>query len=414
MTADTTLAPRAIAAWRNAVFAIFFLSGLSVATWVSRIPTVRDDTGLGLDQIGAIILCMSIGSIIGLVAAQWMLARFGARRGMTIALGIVGAGILVVGVGSSVFASPAVIVAGMALLGFGNGAVDVMMNVEGALAEQAAGKTLMPLMHAFFSFGTVAGALIGAGTAAIDLPVAWHFGAAGALIAVAIAVAVRFVPVREAAEDENADGPKVPFRERLRTNLSVWRDGRLLLIGVVMLGMAFAEGSANDWITLAAVDGHGTTEEFGAIVFSLFAIAMTTGRVLGGPLLDRFGRVAVLRATAVVGIIGLVAFIFGTETWMLVAGAMLWGLGASLGFPVGISAAADDTANAAARVSAVAMVGYFAFLVGPPGLGFLGEHYGVLNALLVVLGLMVASALAAPATRKREPALTASAPSRVE
>ena len=78
---------------------------------------------------------------------------------------------------------------------------------------------------------------------------------------------------------------------------------------------------------------------------------------------------------------------------------MLWGLGASLGFPVGMSAAADDPARAAARVSAVATVGYAAFLVGPPLIGFVGEHIGVLNALLIVLGLIILATLAAPAAR---------------
>ena len=87
--------------------------------------------------------------------------------------------------------------------------------------------------------------------------------------------------------------------------------------------------------------------------------------------------------------------------WLLVLGTVLWGLGASLGFPVGMSAAADDTANAAARVSAVAMIGYFAFLVGPPVLGLIGEHWGILNALYVIVLLMALAGLAAPAARER-------------
>jgi MFS family permease len=118
--------------------------------------------------------------------------------------------------------------------------------------------------------------------------------------------------------------------------------------------------------------------------------------------LDRFGRVPVLRACALIGIAGLLLFIFGPVEWLVLVGTVLWGFGASLGFPVGMSAAADDVKNAAARVSAVAMIGYFAFLVGPPVLGLLGEVFGILNALLVVLVLMVLAGLAAPAARKPE------------
>ncbi|WP_250005388.1 hypothetical protein [Actinoplanes sp. M2I2] len=42
-----------------------------------------------------------------------------------------------------------------------------------------------------------------------------------------------------------------------------------------------------------------------------------------------------------------------------------------------------------------------AFLVGPPALGFLGEHYGLRNAMIAVLALLVLAAAAAPALNRR-------------
>jgi len=47
------------------------------------------------------------------------------------------------------------------------------------------------------------------------------------------------------------------------------------------------------------------------------------------------------------------------------------------------------------------MIGYFAFLVGPPAIGLLGQAVGILNALYVILALMVLAGLAAPAARER-------------
>ena len=125
--------------------------------------------------------------------------------------------------------------------------------------------------------------------------------------------------------------------------------------------------------------------------------------MLGGPFIDRFGRVIMLQVMAGIGVIGLALFIFGDQPWMIVVGTLLWGIGCSLAFPVGMSAAADvpDRADAAARVSAVAMIGYCAFLVGPPLIGFLGERFGILNGMLVLLGLMVMAGIAAPAARER-------------
>ncbi|BDZ54653.1 MFS transporter [Agromyces marinus] len=394
---------RELVAWRNAVFAVFFLSGFGLASWVARIPAIRDAVGLSTQGVGFVILGGSIASVVGLVAAPWLMARFGARAGMIGTLATASIGLVAVGLGGSLLPSIALIVVGLACFGFGNGAVDVMMNVEGAEAERELGRTVMPLMHAFFSFGTVAGAALAAAASALGVPISVHLSLIAALIAAGVVVAVRFVPLRPELGDLAPDAPRDPIGVRLRRSLAVWADVRLLLIGVVMLGMSFAEGSANDWIALAVVDGHGLDETTGAAVFTVFTIAITTARVLGGPFIDRFGRVAMLRVMAGIGIAGLALFIFGTEPWMLVVGTLMWGVGCSLAFPVGMSAAADvpDRADAAARVSAVAMIGYCAFLVGPPLLGFLGERFGILNALLVLLGLMVVAGIAAPAARER-------------
>lgn len=403
--AATSARPRReLVAWRNAIFAIFFLSGLSLASWVARIPAVRDDVGLSTQGVGLVILAGSIGSIVGLIAAPWLMARFGARLGMIGVLVTVSVGLVLVGLGGSVLPSVMLVAVGLVLFGFGNGAVDVMMNVEGAEAERELGKTVMPLMHAFFSFGTVAGAGLAAVASALALSVSIHLGIIAAVIAAAVVVAVRFVPVREElGDDPHTDAPRDPWTVRLRRSLSVWADVRLLLIGVVMLGMSFAEGSANDWLALAVVDGHGLDETTGAAIFTVFTIAITGARVLGGPFIDRFGRVLMLQVMAGIGVVGLALFIYASEPWMLIVGTALWGIGCSLAFPVGMSAAADvpDRADAAARVSAVAMIGYCAFLVGPPLIGFLGERFGILNGLLLLLGLMVVAGLAAPAARER-------------
>ena len=182
--------------------------------------------------------------------------------------------------------------------------------------------------------------------------------------------------------------------------MAIWLEPRTLLIGLIVLGMAFAEGSANDWLALAMVDERNASYATGALLFGAFTTAMTVGRLAGGPILDRFGRVPVLRASAALATVGLVIVIFVDQPVLMVAGIVLWGLGASLGFPVGMSAAADDPAKAAARVSAVATIGYLAFLAGPPLIGVLGDSIGLLRALLVVLVLIVVAGLVSFAARE--------------
>jgi MFS family permease len=174
-----------------------------------------------------------------------------------------------------------------------------------------------------------------------------------------------------------------------------------VLIGLMVLAMALTEGVANDWLGVAVVDGYGAPAWLGAAAFALFVASMTTGRVLGPYALDTYGRPAVLWASMAVAAVGVLLVVLGAVSTLVCVGIVLWGLGASLGFPVGMSAAADDAARAPARVSVVSTIGYTAFLGGPPLLGFIGSHVGVLHALLVVSILLVPSALAVPASRKR-------------
>jgi MFS family permease len=402
-----SLTRRQVRAWRNALFLIFALSGASIASWVARLPAVRDGLGYDTAQIGLLIFAMSVGSVIGLIAAPPVMLRIGARAGMLLSLSVVSVGLVVIGLGSTVMESGIAVALGLALFGYGNGSVDVMMNVEAAAAERQLGKTVMPLMHAFFSFGTVAGAGLGALASFLSINVAVHLAVIAVVIVVCVVVAIRFVPRGAEAEEIASDAPRTTFGERLRSSLAVWGDVRLLAIGVIMLGMAFAEGAANDWLAIAVVDGYDQTNTTGAIIFGLFTVSMTVGRIVGGPLLDRFGRVPVLRVSALLGVLGLVAFIFAPDPWIAYVGTVFWALGCSLGFPVGMSAAADtdDPKLSAARVSAVAIIGYVAFLVGPPVIGLLGHEYGILNALLLVLVLVVLAGIASPAARERKRAI---------
>ena len=392
---------RELVAWRNAVFTIFGLSGLLLATWTARLPGVRDSLGLDTAAVGVLLLGVSIGAIVGVVAAPLVLTRLGARNAMTAAILCATVGLALAGIGTQL-GTITLVAPGLIMLGLGNGSLDVMMNVEAATVEREAGRTLMPLMHAFFSGGTVAGAGLGAALTAVHLAVIWNLVLMAVAILVTALAVMRYVPHRhELSDPEPGESVRPGWRERLLSSLSVWKDGGLILIGIVMLGMAFTEGSANDWVPIAVVDGHHQVNAVGAAVYAVFVAAMTIGRVAGGPVVDRIGRVAAIRITAGVGAAGLLCFILGGQLWLVIVGTVLWGIGASLGFPLGMSAAADDEKHAAARVSAVAMIGYCAFLVGPPLIGFLGQTFGILNALFLIVALIVASFLAAPAVREQ-------------
>ena len=387
-----------VVAWRNALFVIFGLCGLSMASWASRIPAVKQALQVSTSSMGILIFGIAAGSIVGLLASSHVIARIGARRTIAVVLTVGAIGFAVAGFGVSIGPSYAIVMIGLIVFGSMFSICDVAMNLQGAVNERVIGRSIMPVFHAFFSFGTVIGAALGAAAEAIRLPIVVHLLIVALVFAAGALVASRFLQSEHVIEEQSVahDDHSKTWQGRL----SIWRDPRTLIIGLIVLGMAFTEGSANDWLALAMVDGHDTTKATGALVLGIFVASMTVGRLAGVSLLDRYGRVPVLRGSAVLAAIGLIMVIFVPTLWISIVGVVFWGLGASLGFPVGMSAAADDPKTAAARVSAVATIGYFAFLVGPPLIGFLGQHVGLLHALLVVLVLVALAGLASGAARE--------------
>jgi predicted MFS family arabinose efflux permease len=388
MTA-TAQAPAEVREATRATYAAFAGSGFAFASWASRIPQVKDHLHLSASELGLVLLAIAAGSVIALPLSGHIVTRFGSRRVVAAMAVTLGLALLVIAAGYQIGVLPVVV--GLFLLGFANGAWDVAMNVQGALVERELGKAIMARFHAGFSLGTVAGAAVGAAMVATRVSVTAHLVAVGVVVGVAVPVGVRrFIPDHADPDAEHTAAPHA---------LAAWREPRTLLVGLFVLAFAFGEGTGNDWISVALISGYHTSAALGTVGFAVFLVAMTAGRWVGPSLLDRYGRVPVIRVLAGAGAVGLGLFVFGGVTAVAFLGLLLWGAGVSLGFPVGMSAAADDASSAAARVSVVASIGYCAFLGGPPLIGFLGQHFTVLHAVTAVGVLLALATVIAGAVR---------------
>ncbi len=375
-----------------ALFTFFFIPGLLMASWATRTPAIRDILSVSTAEMGAVLFGLSVGSMSGILSSGWLVKRFGARKVIRASMTAAVAGMVILSL-ALWLASPLLFAVGLAFFGGSMGAGEVAINIEGAAVEREMNKTVLPMMHGFYSLGTLAGAGIGMTLTAFGTPATLHILLAAVVAITPIVIAISAIPEgtgKDTPEDKQHNKAGVPF----------YRDIQLLLIGVVVLAMAFAEGSANDWLPLLMVDGHGFNPTSGSLIYAGFTLGMTVGRFTGGWFIDRYSRVIVVRASALMGALGIGLIIFVDNAWIAGMSVIFWGLGASLGFPLTISAASDTGPDAPTRVSVVATTGYLAFLVGPPLLGFLGEHYGLRSAMLVVLGLVVVAALVAKAVAK--------------
>jgi fucose permease len=377
---------------RNAVALVFALNGFCFATLASRVPDLREALGLSNGALGALLLSIAVGSMLGMPVSGHLIERWGAGAVVRFGALMDLAGLAVTG-----FSAGGDLVVGAALglfaYGLGTGTWDVAMNVDGAAVERKLGRSIMPRFHAGWSLGTFTGAGVGAVAAGLGVPLAAHYTVVPAVaIGVTVLASRRLLPAGEPAEHE----------DRSDTG-SAWLEPRTLAIGLMVLAFTLAEGAANDWLALSLIDGYDARHWVGVSGFALFVASMTLGR-LGGPVvLDRFGRAPAMLASALAATVGVLLVVWTGVAALAVVGILLWGFGAALGFPVGMSAAGDDPLRAARRVSVVSTIGYGAFLGGPPLLGFVGNHVGTLDSLLVIPIAMVPAALLVASVRRPRP-----------
>jgi MFS family permease len=365
------------AAWATRL--VFAANGGLFATWASRLPAVRDDLGADERGLGFALLFIAVGSLLAMPFSGRLVGAVGARRVLVVCI------VVCCLAYPSLALAPNLVVLGAVLfvVGAGTGVWDVAMNVSGHVVEREAGRDLMPGFHAAWSIGTVIGAGLGALAAKVDLDPTIHFTVVSAGTAVFALLSVRVMPEGteepdpgDFAEGEHhVPGPTGPLI----------LDPRLLGLGVMTFCAAWAEGSANDWLALMMADDRGASGALAAAGFATFATAMTVGRLAGTAVVTRVGRVRTLRAGAVVAAAGM-ALLLGVPVLAVgYLGALLWGLGISVAFPLAMTAAGETPGRGPSAIATVATIAYAGFLVGPPLIGSLAHGVGLDHALWVVV-----------------------------
>ncbi|PRS45015.1 MFS transporter [Bacillus sp. NMCC46] len=364
--------------WYKAIIVIFTMSGISISTWFSRTPEVRDLLQANTGTMGLILLGLSVGSIVGLILSNVFVRKKGGRVAIVISAFLMFLGFTTLAIGSTL-SSIFVVTAGLFLFGAGSGMCNVAMNLEGTEIEYSIKKTILPILHASFSIGTLIGA--GAGILFIHLGVSVlnHLLVIALLFFLSILICTRFIPHGTGKDQHEKQSDTIDDTQ------TPWLNKRTVSLAMIALCLAFVEGSANDWIPLAMVDGYQVSHSMSTVIYALFLCGMISGRLISGRLIDRFGRVLLLRIAILSAAAGLFLVILKISLVVCMISIFLWGFGASLGFPLTISAAGDDSRYAVKRVSIVTLSGYTASLSGPPILGLLANQVGLLHAFIFVL-----------------------------
>ena len=398
----TSPAPE-VAQARRLLISLYFLMGIAVASWLARLPSIRSALDLSAAELGSVLVVGSVGSLAMVVVAGAVTNRWGSRRVLLTGAVLFSIGNALVGLAPAV-GSVVVLAVGILVSSSSYALSNVPMNLETVVIERRMGRTVVPQFHAAFSIGSVTGSLIGAAVSWAGVPVVWHFLAIS-LVTLGwrkFAVPGAVLPLPSSLTLVADQAPAARRGAALRTAFAAWREPRTLLIGVIVMTAALSEGSANNWLTIAVVDGFTQTEAVAALVFGVFVGSMTVSRLLGTLVIGRYGRVKVLIASAISSLIGLLTFGLAPSLLAAAAGAAAWGLGAGLAVPIGMASVSGDRLRMAGRVAVVSAFASVASVAAPPLIGLAAEAVGIRRALLFIAGGFVVSILLARNVRGGE------------
>ena len=391
-----------------ALVVMFFGYGFVMASSYSRMPGIRDQLGCTPTQLAFALVCMGIGSILGMPFAGRLVDRYSSRAVSLVTTLISLGGWALVPTARSV----PVLALTLLITGVGAGVCGVAMNVQGHLVEVRRQKVWMPYWHGLFSLGAVSGALAGAFAASIGLPIAWQLlGVSGVLVVAMCLATTRFIPdasLHPSPGFERVEEPIFDEPQALASARSPAGQGRRsalnpveILLGIITFATALGEGAANDWLALMLVDNRGAPPALGALTFAGFNLTMALGRFTGGVVIQRYGRAPVLRVAGLLACTGVAALCLVNSTLIALLGALAWGLGLSVVFPSAMSAAGEMPGRGARAIAAVATIGFGGFLLGAPLIGLLAHAMPLDRALLAVAMLVLLIAVLAPAARER-------------
>ncbi len=357
-------------AHRLAVVALFFVAGLSFASWASRIPDIKMKLQLNDAALGGVLFALPIGSMISLPLAGWLVARFGSRKVIGIAAIAYPSILVLIGLSASVWQ----IVPVVFLFGLVGNMCNIAINTQAVGVEALYGRSIMASFHGIWSLAGFTGAAIGTLMVSKTVIPLYHF-----MLIAAIAVsAVLLVQKFTLATDTGASGQKLIFKP----------DPMLLKLGLIAFSCMVCEGTMFDWSGVYFQKVVAVPKSMTTLGYAAFMGTMAGGRFVGDRLVTRFGKQRVLQGSGILIVTGLLTAVIFPEVIPATIGFLLVGFGVSSVVPLVYSTAGKSkTLSPGVALTAVSTIGFLGFLMGPPVVGFMAQAFSLRWSFTLIAAL---------------------------
>lgn len=352
---------------------VFALNALGLAIWFPRIPDVKADLGLDVLTLAFCLFGLPAGTIVGFVFVNRVTAAIGLRAaclwgGSIFLAAFIGPGLAgnALQLGLTLF-----------LCGLSIAVIEVAMNAKAGQMEGAIGRRIMTGCHAYWSFGTVGGALLGGAFAQAGIGfLTQQVILQPIFIAGTVYAALRLLPDAPGETGTGADpGYAMPSRA-------------LMLICLVPISALLIEGAMMEWSALFLREDVGATPFATAAIFAVFAMSMGLSRLFGDQLAELAGSERVIVASGLVMGAGIGLFGLSTSLWISGPAAALVGAGCGNIYPLTMSMVARMPGRRSEKnVATLAIISFTAFLIGPPLIGSVASLTGLSTALAILAPL---------------------------
>ncbi len=353
---------------------VFAFNGMGIALWFPRIPDVKAALEVDLLTLAICFFMLPVGTLTGFLFAAPLVKRLGTRRGcMILAAAFLVGFILPALAFNAVTLGIALFFAGLLVP-----SVEVSMNAKASEIETATGRRFMTRCHAFWSFGSMTGALIGGAFAQAGIPFLTQQAIMEPILAVATIWFALQLPADRPSDAPEQKGLALPARAVLGLCL--------LPIGALML-----EGAIMEWSAIFLRENVGVAPWEAAATYAGFALVMGIGRMMGDGLAERYRSGSILKVSGLLAGVGMFIFSLSPGFWVALPAACLLGAGVANIYPLAISSVAmSPHGSKENNVAAITFFAFMAFLIGPPLIGVLGKLFGlpVALTLLTPMGLL--------------------------
>ncbi len=361
--------------YRIAVSVFFFVAGLTVSSWASRIPDIKTALHLSDAALGSVLFAIPVGQIVSLPISGWLVSRFGSRQLVIAAAVLFPLTLILLGVTTSVWQ----LVTVLFFFGVWGNLINIAMNTQAVGVESLYGRSIMASFHGLWSLAGFCGAAAGNFFVASDISPFFHF------IIIAVAAMVMVITSYRFTLPDNDDKKEV-------TPMFVKPDKVVLLLGFIAFCSMICEGAMADWSGVYFQNIIHAPVAYKTLGYVSFMGTMATGRFIGDRLVTKFGVKRILQVSGFVIASGLAIVVIFPYLASAIAGCLLVGFGVSCVVPmVYAMSGKSSTMSPGLALAAVSTISFVGFLLGPPVIGFIAQLAGLRwsFALLALLGLGV-------------------------